>query len=92
MSKWMRARGARKFVFIGRSGTDRVPARQLVDDLRLSGAEVGVIRGDVCSYSDVEHAVASIDGPIGGVIQAAMGLDVRAYPLQLNSQCCRALT
>ncbi|KAI0886290.1 ketoacyl-synt-domain-containing protein [Annulohypoxylon maeteangense] len=75
MSKWMLTRGARKFVFLGRSGTDRAPARRLVEDLEFSGAQVTVVRGDVVNLEDVERAVASIDGAIGGVIQAAMGLD-----------------
>ncbi|KAI1433783.1 ketoacyl-synt-domain-containing protein [Xylaria sp. CBS 124048] len=74
MSKWMLARGARKFVFLGRSGADREPARRLVEDLEFSGAQVTVVRGDVVNYEDVERAVKGIDGAIGGVIQAAMGL------------------
>ncbi|KAI1078223.1 hypothetical protein F5B20DRAFT_548487 [Whalleya microplaca] len=75
MSKWMMSRGARKFVFLGRTGTDRAPARRLVEDLEFSGAQVTVVRGDVINYSDVEKAVNAIDGTIGGVIQAAMGLN-----------------
>lgn len=76
ISKWMVKRGARKFVFVGRSGTDRKPARLLVESLEASGAEVTVVRGDVGVYSDVQAAVAAINGPVGGVIQAAMGLNV----------------
>lgn len=76
ISKWMVKRGARKFVFVGRSGTDRKPARLLVEDLQASGAEVTVVRGDVGVYADVQTAVAAIKGPVGGVIQAAMGLHV----------------
>ena len=72
----MMARGARKFVFLGRSGTDKTPARQLVEDLRDQGGDVVVVRGDVVQYADVEKVVASANGPIGGVVQAAMGLNV----------------
>ncbi|KAK9782215.1 putative polyketide synthase [Seiridium cardinale] len=75
MSKWMLSRGARKFVFMGRSGTDKAPARRLVENLQSLGAEVTVMRGDVVNVEDVDRAVAGIHGPIGGVIQAAMGLD-----------------
>lgn len=75
ISKWMVKRGAKKFVFIGRSGTDRKPAKMLVDDLEVSGASVEVVRGDVGNYADVQKAVDFIQGPIGGVIQAAMGLN-----------------
>lgn len=80
ISKWMVKRGARKFVFVGRTGTDRKPARQLVEDLEAEGADITVIRGDVGVLADVQRAVAAIKGPIGGVIQAAMGLNV-SYPV-----------
>lgn len=76
MSKWMLSRGARKFVFMGRSGTDKAPARRLVENLQSLGAQVTVVQGDVVNPDDVNHAVAGIDGPVGGVIQAAMGLGV----------------
>lgn len=61
---------------IGRSGLDKEPARRLVKDLEDAGAEVHVTRGDVGDASVVEEAVAAIEGEIGGVVQAAMGLDV----------------
>lgn len=76
MSKWMTKQGARKFVFLGRSGLDRTPARKLVDELESSGAAVKVVRGDVGVYEDVQRCVDVVEGPIGGVIQAAMGLNV----------------
>ncbi|OJJ99925.1 hypothetical protein ASPACDRAFT_43562 [Aspergillus aculeatus ATCC 16872] len=75
LSKWMISCGARRFIFMGRSGTDKPEAQNMVDDLRAQGAHVTVIRGDVCRYEDVERAVAAAaDCPIGGVIQAAMAL------------------
>lgn len=76
LSKWMFDRGARKFVFMGRTGTDRAPARALVDDLEKTGAEVLVLRGNVSETKDVERGFAQIKDPIGGVLQAAMGLAV----------------
>lgn len=75
ISKWMLRQGARKFVFIGRSGLDKQPARQLVKDLEEAGADVSVTRGDVSNAALVQSCVNSISGPIGGVVQAAMGLD-----------------
>lgn len=69
-------RGAKKFAMIGRSGLDKESARRLVKDLEEAGADVHVTRGDVGSPSVVEEAVAAIDGEVGGVVQAAMGLDV----------------
>ncbi|PKX88903.1 type I polyketide synthase [Aspergillus novofumigatus IBT 16806] len=83
ISKWMVKRGARKFVFVGRTGTDRKAARQLVEDLEAEGAYVTVVRGDVSNLADVQAAVAAIKGPVGGVIQAAMGLNV-GHPVYLS--------
>ncbi|KAF6814469.1 Polyketide synthase-nonribosomal peptide synthetase 3 [Colletotrichum sojae] len=62
LSRWMVARGARHF---------------LVDRLLAAGAKVGVVRGDVVRLADVEAAVRACRNtglPIGGVVQAAMGL------------------
>ena len=74
LSKWMLDRGARSFVFLGRSGCDKSSAHALVQALRHEGANVEVIRGDVQNRADVDLAVASCPLPIGGIIQAAMGL------------------
>lgn len=84
MAKWMMSRGARKFVFLGRSGTDKPSARRLVEDLTLNGAKCKVVRGDICNKTDADAAVAAVDGLIGGVIQAAMGLNVRF----IHSETC----
>lgn len=72
----MMTRGAKKFAMIGRSGLDKEPARRLVKDLEDAGAYVQVTRGDVSEVAVVVEAVAAIEGEIGGVVQAAMGLDV----------------
>ncbi|PYI01585.1 polyketide synthase [Aspergillus sclerotiicarbonarius CBS 121057] len=74
LSKWMVSRGARSFVFLGRSGDDKPEANALVGDLRAQGTHVVVTRGDVCRYDDVENAICKATFPIGGVIQAAMVL------------------
>ncbi|KAI4289981.1 MAG: hypothetical protein L6R35_000743 [Caloplaca aegaea] len=84
MSKWMTKQGARKFVFLGRSGLDRTPARKLVDELESSGAAVKVVRGDVGVYEDVQRCVDVVEGPIGGVIQAAMGLNEALWTTMSN--------
>ena len=77
LSRWMLERGARKFVFIGRSGSDKPVAQSLVEDLKAAGSDVIVIRGDVTNYADVEKAISHAPGPIGGVLHAAMGIHVR---------------
>ncbi|KAF3934990.1 hypothetical protein ABW20_dc0100217 [Dactylellina cionopaga] len=74
LSRWLLERGAKKFVFLGRSGLDRAPARNLIGDLTALGAECKVVRGDVCVQNDVEKMVQAADGLIGGIVQAAMGL------------------
>ncbi|KAG9237170.1 reducing type I polyketide synthase 10 [Amylocarpus encephaloides] len=79
LSKWMFRQGARKFVFMGRTGTDRAPARNLVEDLEKTGASVTVIRGNVSEAEDVERGFAQIEDPIGGVVQAAMGLALALF-------------
>lgn len=77
LSRWMLARGARNLVFLGRSGCDKPSARDLVSRLRTAGASVSVVRGDVSASSDVSEAIKACTAtgkPIGGVVQAAMGL------------------
>ncbi|KAI1074585.1 polyketide synthase [Whalleya microplaca] len=77
LSRWMMARGARNFVFLGRSGCDKPEARSLVSRLRHAGAAVAVIRGDVAKRPDVKASVEACNTmgkSIGGVVQAAMGL------------------
>lgn len=76
LAKWMLKRGARQFMFMGRSGLDNEVARSFVKGLQREGAKVMVEQGDVCEYADVERAINRIEGPIGGVVQAAMRLDV----------------
>lgn len=73
----MMKRGARHFVFVGRSGADKSSARQLVSRLEEAGATVNVVRGDVSKANDVNAAVSACvetGRRIGGVVQAAMGL------------------
>ncbi len=79
LSKWMFGRGARNFVFIGRSGADKPSARELVEELQSLGAIVTVVTGDVNCYKDVEIFTKHASAPIGGVIQAAMGLKVGLF-------------
>ncbi|KAK6544731.1 hypothetical protein TWF694_001416 [Orbilia ellipsospora] len=75
LSKYMFERGARKFVFLSRSGLEKPPARRIIQDLRTLGAECDIIKGDVCCINDVKKVIGQADilGPIGGIIHAAMG-------------------
>ncbi|KAK4243208.1 hypothetical protein C7999DRAFT_36471 [Corynascus novoguineensis] len=78
LTRWMMASGARRFLFLSRSGTDAPSAAKLVDDLRAAGATVHVVRGDVANKPDVvravEQAPPTSPHPIRGVVHAAMVL------------------
>ena len=76
LTEYMMKQGARRFIFLGRSACDKPNAQRLVDSMVASGADVQVIRGDVTNSKDVEAAVRATRTPIGGVVQAAMGLAV----------------
>ncbi|KAK0615695.1 hypothetical protein B0T17DRAFT_656801 [Bombardia bombarda] len=84
LARWMLQRGARKFVFLGRSGIAKAAARNLVEDLNASGAECVVVKGDVCSPKDVAAVVDAAEGDIGGVVQAAMGLNEAIFSSMPN--------
>ncbi|ORY71075.1 polyketide synthase [Pseudomassariella vexata] len=87
LSRWMMTRGARHFVFLGRSGADKPSAQQLVSRLEKAGATVGVVRGDVSQATDVNAAVAACVATgrqVGGVIQAAMGLHEALFTRMTN--------
>lgn len=85
----MISRGARKFVFLGRSGSDKPSAKRLVAGMESMDASVTVktIRGDVSSAADVMTAIEACQriGDIGGVVQAAMGLDEALFQRMSNS-------
>ncbi|RAK99273.1 type I polyketide synthase [Aspergillus ibericus CBS 121593] len=74
LSKWMVQRGARQFIFLGRTGLQRPAAQRLIEDLEHAGAHCIVVPGDVTNPADVERAVTASSTPLGGVVQAAMGL------------------
>ncbi|KIA75786.1 polyketide synthase [Aspergillus ustus] len=86
LTRWMTSRGARKFVFLGRSGCDKPTAHQLVSSMRKAGAIVSVVRGDVSDQDHVREAVltSAAAGPIGGVVQAAMGLKEALFTTMTN--------
>ncbi|KAF6518002.1 hypothetical protein HZS61_002080 [Fusarium oxysporum f. sp. conglutinans] len=87
LSRWVMTRGARQFVFLGRSGADRPSARQFISRLEQASATVEVVRGDVCNLSDITKAVEAcvIAGRrVGGVVQAAMGLAESLFTSMTN--------
>ncbi|KAI5867271.1 KR domain-containing protein [Durotheca rogersii] len=76
LTSLMMKSGARRFVFLSRSGTDAPAAAKLVKDIEGAGAITQVVRGDATSREDVVRAVQGIPSeyPIKGVVHAAMVL------------------
>ena len=77
VARWLVRGGARSLVLVGRRPPS-ADAMSVIADLEGAGAEVSVVRGDVASRAQVEHAVAAIGGtrpPLRGVIHAAGVLD-----------------
>lgn len=88
----MLKQGARHFAFLGRSGAATSSAKALVAQLERSGAEVLVVRGDVTEPSDVQafvQASLATGKPIGGVVQAALGLREALFS-QMSSEAWHA--
>ncbi|KAI1387727.1 KR domain-containing protein [Hypoxylon trugodes] len=76
LTSWMMRSGARRFVFLSRSGVDKPSAANLVEDIEAAGAITQVVRGDATSRDDVVRAVRAVSSryPIKGVVHAAMVL------------------
>ena len=81
----MFGQGARHYVFFGRSGAKKPAAQNIVGDLRERGADVQVICGDVSIFDEVHRAILRTASPIGGVIQAAMSLNVCQLPFMTKT-------
>lgn len=72
ISTWMAERGARKLVYLSRSGVANKEAETLLNDLHALDVSTQVFQCDIMCKKDVEAAVGQVNGPIKGVIQAAM--------------------
>ncbi|KAI1851631.1 hypothetical protein JX266_003093 [Neoarthrinium moseri] len=94
LSRWFLSRGARNFVFLGRSGGDKPAAKNLIAQLREGGATVFAVRGDVCETHDVARAVkccVDTGRPLGGVVQASMGLSESLFSLMTSDAWQKAI-
>ncbi|KAJ8125493.1 hypothetical protein O1611_g8146 [Lasiodiplodia mahajangana] len=77
LTRWMVARGARKFIFLSRSGAVRSEAQSLIRQLESNDVTVAIIKGNVAKPSDVTAAIAACEAGgtvLGGVVQGAMAL------------------
>jgi NAD(P)-dependent dehydrogenase (short-subunit alcohol dehydrogenase family) len=77
LSTWMFSRGARRFVLMGRSNPAHSKNKAVVTHLKSLGASVNIEHGDITRFDDIRRIISEIDGTIGGVVHAAMGLSVR---------------
>lgn len=73
----MLSRGAKNFIFLGRSGVSTEDQRLFLNDLTDLGAHCDVVSGDVSRIQDVQKAVDKRKYPVRGVIQGALALKVR---------------
>lgn len=86
LAAWMVERGAKRLVFVSRSGLDKPEAKQLVKDLEELGAAPEVVRCSVldCKKLTQEIQKVSCRYSIKGVIHAAM---VEGVSIQSFSSC-----
>ncbi|KAL3419450.1 KR domain-containing protein [Phlyctema vagabunda] len=77
--RWMLGRGARNFIFLSRSGAEKLETRRFLEELDDYSTESSsnkavtykLVRGDVSVRTDVDRAISAARFPIRGVIQAA---------------------
>lgn len=69
--RWMLERGARNFLFLGRS-TGVPENHYFLDELRCQGCNVLAWAGSVAEMRDVQWAIDAAPSPIVGVLQMAM--------------------
>ena len=79
IARWMVQRGAKSLILLSRSGLKAEAAKELVQELRLGGAQVET---PACDISDAESLSAVLRDcatrapPVKGCIQASMVLRV----------------
>jgi NAD(P)-dependent dehydrogenase (short-subunit alcohol dehydrogenase family) len=79
MAKWMLGKGAKTIVLLSRSGAVKGKAKDQIDELNATGANIVVRRCDVANKAEVEDLVSnglSDLPPIRGLIHGAMVLHV----------------
>jgi len=81
---WMAERGAQNLIFVNRSGLSRESSKETVRVLEERGVRVIVYACDISDSRQMQTMVSELAQqapPIRGVIQAAMVLKVRPFPL-----------
>lgn len=83
MAKWMVSKGARNIVLLSRSGTVQGKAKEQIDALNASGANIVVRRCNVADRADVDALLSTgLEGlpPVRGIVHGAMVLHVSLDP------------
>jgi NAD(P)-dependent dehydrogenase (short-subunit alcohol dehydrogenase family) len=79
MAKWMVSKGAKTIVLLSRSGELRGKAKQQIDALNESGANIVIRSCDVADRTSVDRLVSKDLAdlpPVRGIIHGAMVLHV----------------
>ena len=84
----MVSRGARRLVFLSRTGASEPESSSLVTELESLGVDVKVIKGDVTSTESVQRAINASTGTIKGVVQAPLNLCVSKPCQQTDGIIC----
>ncbi|KAI1814008.1 hypothetical protein GGS20DRAFT_550526 [Poronia punctata] len=71
---WMAEHGAKRLVFLSRSGAKKPHEAALIRALEGSGCTAQVVKGSVAEVSSLVYAVEQARVPIGGVVQLSMVL------------------
>lgn len=76
VSSWLVEYGARELVMFSRSAGKGEGDGRFAEELESQGCRVRMVAGSITSLEDVEAAVKAADGPIKGVINLSMVLQV----------------
>lgn len=76
VATWMVEKGARNFVFLGRSAGKNSDSISFIKELESQGCAVTAVSGSVDNMHDIQRAVSACKNRIGGVIQMSMVLQV----------------
>jgi acyl transferase domain-containing protein/NADPH:quinone reductase-like Zn-dependent oxidoreductase/NAD(P)-dependent dehydrogenase (short-subunit alcohol dehydrogenase family) len=74
LAEWMFRKGARKLIFLSRTGVDRSDAKATAEWLTARDVTVSVFRGDVADMKVVEECIKSTGNCLAGIFHAAMVL------------------
>ena len=84
----MVSRGARRLVFLSRTGASEPESCRLITELESLGVDVKITKGDVTSTESVQRAINASTGTIKGVVQAPLNLYVSKLCERTDCMIC----